>query len=121
MMSDRTGSASGTVKTRKRAPRKDPQGFRTNPDRKLQIAIGREVRALRHHRQMTYAALAASTGLSIGMLSKIENGLISPSLTTLLSLGAALSVPVITFFRSYEDREATRTDLAPDAPAPSRD
>lgn len=112
--SDRTGPATGTAKSRKRAPRKDPQGFRTNPDRKLQIAIGREVRALRHQRQMTYSALSVATGLSIGMLSKIENGLISPSLTTLLSLGAALSVPVTTFFRSYEDREAPPpTDAAP--------
>jgi DNA-binding XRE family transcriptional regulator len=117
----RTGSGSGTPKGRKRAPRKDPQGFRTNPDRKLQIAIGREVRALRRDRQMTYAALASASGLSIGMLSKIENGMISPSLTTLQSLGAALSVPVTQFFRRYEDGSSPGPDPAPDAPMPPPD
>jgi transcriptional regulator with XRE-family HTH domain len=85
------------------------------------MAIGREVRALRHQRQMTCSALSAATGLSIGMLSKIENGLISPSLTTLLSLGGALSVPVITFFRSYEDREVPGMAAAPEAPEPTAD
>ena len=39
-----------------------------------------------------------------GMLSKIENGLTSPSLTTLKTLSAALGVPVTAFFRRYEER-----------------
>jgi transcriptional regulator with XRE-family HTH domain len=37
------------------------------------------------------------------MLSKIENGNISPSLTTLQSLSRALGVPVTAFFRRYEE------------------
>ena len=118
---DRNGPASGTAKGHNRAPRKDPQGFRTNPDRKLQIAIGREVRALRHQRRMTYAALSSASGLSIGMLSKIENGLISGSLTTLQSLAAALSVPVTTLFRGYEDGGDAGPDLAPDPPSSPAD
>ena len=48
--------------------------------------------------------LAAATGLSLGMLSKIENGITSPSLTTLQSLSRALGVPVTAFFRRYEER-----------------
>ena len=38
------------------------------------------------------------------MLSKIENGMTSPSLTTLQSLSRALGVPVTAFFRRYEER-----------------
>lgn len=50
------------------------------------------------------------TNLSIGMLSKIENGNTSPSLTTLQTLANALSVPLTSFFRQYEEfREAVHT------------
>ena len=52
---------------------------------------------------MTVAELSKRTGLSIGMLSKIENGNTSPSLTTLQSLSHALNVPVTAFFRRFED------------------
>jgi transcriptional regulator with XRE-family HTH domain len=55
---------------------------------------------------MTVAELAAVTGLSIGMLSKIENGITSPSLTTLQSLANALSVPLTSFFRRFEEQRA---------------
>ena len=56
------------------------------------------------------AELAELTGLSIGMLSKIENGNTSPSLTTLQTLSHALSVPLTAFFRGFEEhREAVHT------------
>ena len=48
--------------------------------------------------------LASASGLSNGMLSKIENGLISPSLTTLQSLSRALGMPVTAFFRRFEEK-----------------
>jgi hypothetical protein len=38
------------------------------------------------------------------MLSKIENGNTSPSLTTLQLLADALSVPLTSFFRRFEER-----------------
>ena len=42
------------------------------------------------------------------MLSKIENGMTSPSLDTLKALSHALHVPVTAFFRKYEEeRDAT--------------
>lgn len=47
------------------------------------------------------------SGLSIGMLSKIENGNTSPSLTTLQTLAHALSVPLTAFFRGFEDHRQT--------------
>ena len=79
-------------------------------DNVLEIAIGRQVRAFRKKQEVTVAELAQSTGLSIGMLSKIENGNTSPSLTTLQTLANALSVPLTSFFRSFEERrEAVHT------------
>ena len=82
----------------------DPHRAAEPREKVLEVAIGREVRASRRHRGLTVAELAQATGLSIGMLSKIENGLTSPSLTTLQTLANALSVPLTAFFRGYEER-----------------
>ncbi|MEL7114444.1 MAG: helix-turn-helix transcriptional regulator, partial [Pseudomonadota bacterium] len=88
----------------------DPHKVRDYVEKDLEVAIGREVRAFRHQHDMTVAELAARTGLSMGMLSKIENGNTSPSLTTLQILADALSVPLTSFFRRYEEaREAVHT------------
>lgn len=82
----------------------NPHATRNRLERDLQVAIGREVRSFRTQRRMTVAALAQQTGLSIGMLSKIENGITSPSLSTLQALSQALSAPLTSFFRLYEER-----------------
>ncbi|MBC7480185.1 MAG: helix-turn-helix transcriptional regulator, partial [Pseudorhodobacter sp.] len=82
----------------------DPHRIRDRAERNLEAAIGREVRALRHQQGKTVADLAAGTGLSVGMLSKIEKGNTSPSLTTLQVLAHALSVPVTALFKSFDER-----------------
>jgi transcriptional regulator with XRE-family HTH domain len=84
----------------------DPHRVSGEREKNLEVAIGREVRAYRRQKQITVAELAKMTGLSIGMLSKIENGHTSPSLTTLQSLSRALSVPVTSFFRRFEEPRA---------------
>jgi transcriptional regulator with XRE-family HTH domain len=80
----------------------------THSDREkvLEVAIGREVRAFRKQKGITVAELAAMTGLSIGMLSKIENGNTSPSLSTLQTLANSLSVPLTSFFRRFEEQRS---------------
>ena len=45
------------------------------------------------------------TGLSKGMLSKIENMQASPSLATLARLSVALKVPVTAFFRGLNEEQ----------------
>jgi len=78
------------------------------PANQLEIAIGQQVRSFRKQLHMTVAEVASQAHLSPGMLSKIENGLTSPSLATLKSLSSALNVPVTAFFRKYEEeRDAT--------------
>ena len=81
----------------------DPHRLRANREKVLEVAIGRKVRAFRRKQEITVSELSASTGLSIGMLSKIENGNTSPSLTTLQTLANALSVPLTSFFRGFEE------------------
>ncbi len=81
----------------------DPHTPSTRRENVLEVAIGREVRAYRRQHGITVAELAKSTAISIGMLSKIENGLTSPSLTTLQTLARALGVPVTAFFRRFEE------------------
>ena len=78
------------------------------PANQLEIAIGQQVRVFRKQLHMTVAEVASQADLSPGMLSKIENGLTSPSLATLKALSGALNVPVTAFFRKYEEeRDAT--------------
>ena len=78
------------------------------PENALELAIGRQVRSFRTSQGITAADLAKQAGLSTSMLSKVENGLTSPSLATLHALAEALIVPVTSLFRMYEEtRDAT--------------
>ena len=70
----------------------------------LEQAIGRQVRQFRKQLDMSIADLCSATGLSQGMVSKIENGNTSPSLATLSALSAALNVPVTALFRAFEEQ-----------------
>ncbi len=77
-------------------------------DNQLEVAIGRQVRQFRQQLGMTVVEVASLAGMSRGMLSKIENGMTSPSLATLRALSGALNVPVTSLFRKYEEqRDAT--------------
>jgi len=71
----------------------------------IEDAIGAQVRALRKRQDMTVAELASQAGLSAGMLSKVENGAISPSLSSLQSLAHALNVPMTSLFADFEQRQ----------------
>lgn len=82
----------------------DPHALDGARDNMLEVAIGREVRSFRKKLGITVSDLARATGLSLGMLSKIENGVTSASLTTLQRLSRALGVPVTALFRRFEER-----------------
>lgn len=81
----------------------DPHAVREPRANNLEMAIGHEVRTYRKKLGITVADLAAATGMSVGMLSKIENGNISPSLTTLQALSKALGMPITAFFKGFEE------------------
>jgi transcriptional regulator with XRE-family HTH domain len=70
----------------------------------LEAGIGAEVRRLRKSLDLTVAELGQAAGISAGMLSKIENGAISPSLATLEALAKAINVPISALFAETEER-----------------
>lgn len=73
----------------------------------LGSVIAQRVRDYRLQLGLTVGQLAERSGLSKGMLSKIENAQASPSLATLARLSAAIAVPVTAFFRGLdEERDA---------------
>lgn len=69
----------------------------------INLAIARRVREYRQQIGLTVGQLAERSGISKGMLSKIENAQASPSLATLARLSAAINVPVTSFFRGLEE------------------
>lgn len=72
-------------------------------DKSLERALGHQVRMLRRERDLSLADLGAAAGISHGMVSKIENGQISPSLATVNALARALNVPITTLFAAFEE------------------
>src|SRR6476659_3424242 len=75
----------------------------------LEAEIGQSIastlRSLRRDRGLTLQEVADRAGLSLAMVSKIENAQASPSIRTLAQLSQALSVPVPVFFRELSDQE----------------
>ncbi|MDP9877928.1 transcriptional regulator with XRE-family HTH domain [Variovorax boronicumulans] len=69
--------------------------------------IGVQVRALRMAADVSAGSLARASGISSSMLSRIERGLVSPSVETLERLAQGLHVPVSRFFGD----QARRTDF----------
>ncbi len=80
----------------------NPHGLKTAKEKKLEVAIGRQVNAYRKKLGLTIAELAETAEISLGMMSKIENGMTSPSLTTLQQLSNALGIPISDFFSRFE-------------------
>ncbi|MBI5018370.1 MAG: helix-turn-helix transcriptional regulator [Deltaproteobacteria bacterium] len=71
-------------------------------------AIGMELRSFRQKLGLTVHELATKVGLSGGSLSKIENGLVLPSIPTVFALAGALHIPVTALFRKFDqERDVT--------------
>lgn len=97
-----------------RAPRLPASVTRARPLRSALVKrsqsalrIGTQVRALRMAAGTSAGALALTAGVSRSMLSRIENGLVSPSVETLDRIAQGLHVPVSRFFGD----QALRTDF----------
>lgn len=67
--------------------------------------IGKIVRENRTNQGLTIAELAEQSGLSRGMVSKIENGQVSTSLESMVNIARALGISMSTLFRNFEGRE----------------
>ncbi len=71
-------------------------------------AIGSALRDLRETSALTARQLADESGVSAAMISRIESGQVSPSISTMTSLSGALDVPLVSLFR---DVATERTDF----------
>ena len=69
----------------------------------MERALGQVVREFRKRAGVGISEIAKRSGLSPGMISKIENGAISPSLASIRSLARALRVPVTSLFREFDE------------------
>ncbi len=61
--------------------------------------IGSAVKDLRETRAVTARQLAEQSGISAAMISRIESGQVSPSISTMTALSKALDVPLVSLFR----------------------
>ena len=84
--------------------KQNPHSLSEYRENVLEVAIGRQIRIYRKQMEITVSDLSKMTGLSTGMLSKIENGNTSPSLSTLQALSNALSIPMTAFFQQFEQK-----------------
>ena len=81
-----------------------PEGPMHNKE-DLTKKIGRRVRELRKDSGLTQKRVAEATGLSPGLLSRIENGLVMPSIPTLQTTANVLNVDIGYFFRDEDERK----------------
>ncbi|MBE9075775.1 helix-turn-helix domain-containing protein [Romeria aff. gracilis LEGE 07310] len=84
----------------------NPAVHPTNPDadldHSLERYLGHTLRELRQKHGLTLAEVADQSGVSRGMLSKIENAQTATSLSTLAKIAAALGVSMAALFRNYD-------------------
>jgi transcriptional regulator with XRE-family HTH domain len=85
---------------------KTASGAPTDNVRSLEKSIGSQVRRNRKVADLTVAELSSAAGISTGMLSKIENGQISPSLSSLQAITKALNMPLSSLFASHDEQRA---------------
>ncbi|MBI5966901.1 MAG: helix-turn-helix transcriptional regulator [Deltaproteobacteria bacterium] len=69
------------------------------------LKLGEKIKELRLRNQYTLRQVAGKTGLSIGLLSQVENNAVSPPVATLLRIAKALDVNIGYFFREEESKE----------------
>ncbi|MCA3599060.1 MAG: helix-turn-helix transcriptional regulator [Methylobacterium sp.] len=80
------------------APRKSEETAR-RVGLDINMAVGRTIRELRDLKRMTARDLGLRAGVSPAMISRVESGQVSPSLSVLEMLAAALEVPMVSLFR----------------------
>lgn len=81
-------------------PQREPLPVRSRPA----FVLGGQVRALRMAAGTSAAKLASTSGISSSMLSRIERGLVSPSVETLDRIAGGLGVPLSRFFSDQPSR-----------------
>ncbi|MDP2234907.1 MAG: helix-turn-helix transcriptional regulator [Bacteroidales bacterium] len=64
--------------------------------------VARNIRRLRDVKQLSQKEVCADSGVPQGQYSRIENGKVEPSISTLEKLASVFEVDVAEFFKSYD-------------------
>ena len=73
-----------------------------------EYAVGPKLRALRLRKKMGLVELGRHTGLSAAMISKVERGVLFPTLPTLLRIALVFGVGLDHFFTASADAQGVR-------------
>lgn len=73
--------------------------------------IGVRLRSRRRVRNLSLKEVANRAGLSIGMVSQVERGQVSPSIRSLRAICDALEMPVIWLFEAHDQQELDDRDV----------
>ena len=84
------------------AARRPPAQARETGASPLERYLGSTIRELRRKHALTIADISVRTGISRGMLSRIETGQTASSLETLSRLAQGLGVSLSALFRNYD-------------------
>ena len=69
--------------------------------------VGEKIKAIRMEKGITAKDLAENSDVTPGYISQIERNLISPSLSVLMRIAEALSIPLVSLFSQEEQEEVT--------------
>lgn len=72
------------------------------------IGIGKRIKKIRKRQGITISTLAGSASVSNGLISRIENGRVIPSLPVLLEIISALEIDASTFFEGVEKKTGAK-------------
>lgn len=75
------------------------------------MAIGATLCDLRKNKGLNAKQLAEKASVSAAMISRIESGRVSPSISTLSALSEALDVPLVSFFRETSNEHVDYTHV----------
>jgi len=84
-----------------------PHGFERSGSKPIEVLNAHSAlksETLVRELDLSVLDLSSAANISAGMLSKIENGQISPSLSTLQSIANALAIPLSLLFAASEER-----------------
>jgi transcriptional regulator with XRE-family HTH domain len=70
------------------------------------LIIGRRVREVRKSKALTIKETALGVGVSVGLISQIENEQVTPAISTLMKIASFLGVDITYFFQAEERTEA---------------
>jgi transcriptional regulator with XRE-family HTH domain len=85
------------------------------PLTRTQLQLGESLRHLREERRLSVRTMAEQSGFSASFISQVENGLASPSISSLEKIAAALDVTLVELFQTGQAGMSTvvRADNRP--------